>query len=284
MLVRPSSSLIRLKSVEKQVEFLYGDMKNGDSLQAAVEKSRPQVVFHLASTRLSPPTITAEEHLSVNVMGTQKLLEALKDSPGVKFIYTGSIAAYGAGSQLKEDGALFPGTMLGASKACASVLIKAYSELNGMDTTELRLCTPFGPWESPGRLIPHVILSAMDGQDLPMSKGDQERDFVYMADVIDALILCLSRSATAGRVFNIGSGVGVPVKTVARRVLELMNTPSKLLLGALETRSDEIMEMSADISVAKEQLDWQPTTSLDEGLRKSIAWYADNRELAFQLQ
>ena len=284
MLVRPSSSLIRLKFVEKQVKFLYGDITDGDSLRAIVDESQPQVVFHLASTRLNPPSITAEEHLSVNVMGTQNLLDALKDSAGVKFIYTGSIAAYGAGSQLREDGPLLPGTLLGASKACASIILEANSRLHGTETVELRLCTLFGPWESPGRLIPQAILSAIDGQDLPMSEGNQERDFVYMGDVVDALMLCISGSFPPGSVFNIGSSVGVPVKTVAQRVLELMDNPSKILLGALETRPDEIMEMSADISAARDRLGWQPATSLDEGLRKSITWFTENQEIALQLQ
>ena len=133
-------------------------------------------------------------------------------------------------------------------------------------------------------LIPQAILSAIGGKNLLMSEGNQERDFVYVGDVVDALMLCTSQSFPAGSVFNIGSGVGVPVKTVAHRVLELMDNPSKLLLGALKTRPDEIMEMSADISAARDRLGWQPITPLDEGLRRSIAWFTENQEIALQLQ
>ena len=283
MLVRSDSSLTRLKPVENQVRFMYGDMKDGDSVRAVVEETQPQVVFHLASTRFNPPSITAEEHLSVNVLGTMRLLEALSKFPAVKVIFTGSTAAYGAGSQLREDGPMLPGTMLGASKACASILLETYSRLHEMNTIELRLFTPFGPWEDPARLIPHTILSALSGKDVAMSQGDQERDFVYVGDVIEALMLCAGRSLPSGSVFNIGSGVGTPVKRVAERVLELMGNPVELRLGALETRPDEIMEMSADISAARERLDWQPTTSLDEGLRESIAWFSENRELTLGL-
>ena len=283
MLIRSSASYLRLNPYEDQIRFVFGDMTNLESLKTAVITSRPDVVFHLASTRLNPQSIPTSEHLAVNVMGTENLLVALGKRDQTKLIYTSSIAAYGSGSNILEDQPLNPGTMLGVSKACASILLAAHSKATGSNIIDLRLCTPYGPWENPSRLIPNAILSALEGTDLAMSTGNQERDFIYISDVIDALMLCMHRDTPPGLVLNIGSGVGLQVKAVAQRILQIMGHPGKLRLGALETRSDEIMEMSANISAAKDKLGWIPSVSLDDGLRKSIEWFTKNKDLAVRL-
>jgi nucleoside-diphosphate-sugar epimerase len=116
-----------------------------------------------------------------------------------------------------------------------------------------------------------------------MTRGEQQRDLVYVDDVVEALMLAATRRIKPGSVFNVGSGQGVPIKDVVRRTLELMGNPVKPLLGALPMRPDEIMEMSADVSAAREQLGWQPQTSLVDGLRKTIAWWRLHREFADRL-
>jgi len=284
LLTRPGGNRTRLKCVAKSVQILRGDITDDKSVLAAVEKARPNIVFHLASTPFNPPTIESSAHIEVNVLGTLHLLEALQSVPDAKVIFTGSAAAYGNGSHLREEERLLPGTMLGASKACASILLQAFSKMRPLHTVELRLFTPFGPWENPGRLIPNLILSALAGRDIPMTQGDQRRDFVYVGDVVDALELCATQPLPSGSVVNIGSGVGTSVREVANLVMELMGHPVKLMVGELPTRPDEIMEMSADITLAREILGWQPRSSLQDGLRKSITWFTEHRESALDLQ
>ena len=269
--------------VEDKVNILYGDVTDKEAVQQAVERAMPRFVFHLASTSFNPPNTPSEAHLRVNSLGTLYLLEALLKVPDSKMIFTGSAAAYGSGSLLKEDQVLNPGTMLGASKACASILIQTFARLHQLNTVELRLTTPFGPWESPRRLIPHTILSALAGEDVSLSSGMQQRDFVYVDDVVDAVIRAATRSVPNGSIFNIGSGVGTTVKDVAGLALQLMGNPVQLRLGELPTRDDEIMEMSADITKARDYLGWKPQISLKDGLGKSIDWFTQNREMALSL-
>jgi nucleoside-diphosphate-sugar epimerase len=104
-----------------------------------------------------------------------------------------------------------------------------------------------------------------------------------MDDVVDALLLAAARPVPAGSVFNIGSGSAMTVRELIERLLHLMGNPVKALIGALPMRPDEIVEMSASIAAANTQLGWTPRTSLDEGLRRTIAWFTEHRELAARL-
>lgn len=277
--VRPGSSLARLEGVEGEVRVCPGDVRHAETVRAAVEVASPDVVYHLASTPFNPPTISAAEHYATIVMGALNVLEALKDRPRTRVVLTGSAAEYGSGSGLREDQPTRPATVLGAAKASATALAQTYARLSDLQAVILRLFMPYGPGEHPKRLVPHVILSALEGRDVSMTLGQQERDLVYLEDVVEALLLAGTKPVPAGSVFNIGSGIGMPVKQVVALILRLMGDPVKPLIGAIPMRPDEIMEMSADISAAKTQLGWAPRVSLEDGLRRMIAWVTAQPEV-----
>jgi nucleoside-diphosphate-sugar epimerase len=280
---RPTSSLLRLQPVQQQIEIIRGDLTDKDGLRACVEKGAPQTVFHLASTPFNPPSIPVEIHLQVNVVGMVNLLEALRRCPETKLVFTGSANVYGEGSGSREDQALLPGNILGATKACATIWLQTYARLYKLAGVELRLYTPYGPWERPGRLISHTILSALKKQDIRMTSGNQERDYLFIDDVVDALMLAMTKPTPPGTVYNICSGQGVPIRDIVQRTLRLMGNPVKVELGALPTRPDEIWKFSGDNTAAHRALGWQPRIGLEEGLRRTIDWFVKNRDLAEQL-
>ena len=270
---RPSTQFSNLDLGKDQVMVMEGDITDRASLDVAVNQVRPEIMFHLASTPFNQVNLNSQRHMDVNAIGTLNLLESAKQISGVKVIFTGSIAAYGGGSNLHEDLPMLPSTLLGASKACASILIGTYARLYNLNTVELRLFSPYGPWENPTRFIPHVITSALLGNDISMTSGVQERDYVYIGDVIDALVTSAMVAIPSGSVLNIGSGVGTPIRCMAKQILKIMGNPVNLSLGSVTTRDDEIMEMSADITAAKNTLNWEPKTTLPDGVKKSIDWF-----------
>lgn len=283
VLVRAQSSRLRLRDVEARLRLIVGDLQDAPSVREAVACVDPEVVYHLASTPFNPPTTPADTHLRVICMGTVHLLEAVRARGAARVVATGSAAEYGSGSRLREDRPLAPATILGAAKAAASLFLQCYARRYQIQTVELRLFMPYGPWEHPRRLVPQTILSALAKEDVRLTEGRQQRDLVYLDDVVDALIRAGTRPVAPGSVFNIGSGVGTPVREVVERVLHLMGNPVRPLFGAIPTRADEIMEMSADITAARTTLGWAPRTSLAEGLRRTIAWVTGHRELLEQL-
>lgn len=279
LLVRDGSNRSRLQGLEERIHYCRGDVRDEASVKTAVRQARPDAAFHLASTPFNPPTISSQTHLDTIVKGTMNLVEALKDQPHVRVVAAGSAAAYGSGSRLREDAPLRPGTVLGAAKAAASLFLQMAARLYRLHTVELRLFMPYGPGEHPDRLIPRTMLSALEGEAFRMTEGRQQRDVIFLDDVVEAFCLAATQPVSAGSVFNIGSGVGIPVRLLVERIMDLMGHPVKPLVGALPTRPDEIMAMSADIAAAKTRLGWEPRTSLEEGLRRTIAWWTSHREL-----
>ncbi len=283
VLVRRSTSRMRLEGVRERLHIIEGDLTDSDSIERMVDDVRPEVVFHLASTFFNPPTLPAREHLYVNAIGTQILLEALRQYPDVPVVYLGSAAVYGDGSDLKEDSPLEPTTIYGASKAAATMIGRTYARIYGIRFVELRLFSAFGPWERTQRLIPYTILSALAGTEIQISNGAQERDFLYVGDVVDALILSASKSLEPGEVLNVCSGVGRPVQEIVDTILRVMGSAVPVRSGARPTRKDEIWKISGDASAAARRLGWRPRTPFREGLESTVAWFKENPGFAERL-
>lgn len=277
---RPGSSMERLEGLEEKLGVCVGDLRSSEAVTAAVEAASPDVVYHLASTPFNPPTISPQAHLETIVMGAANLVQALVGRGTVRVVAAGSAAEYGSGRGLREDAPLRPATLLGTAKASATLWFQMAARLYGLSTVVLRLFMPYGPGEHPGRLVPHVILSALAGRDVPLTAGEQERDLVYIDDVVEALCLAGARPVAPGSVLNIGSGQGTRIRDVVAQLLALMGRSEAARFGALPTRPDEIMQMSADITAAREQLDWSPRVALEEGLRHSITWCSQPRHVA----
>ena len=277
----PGPDLIRMDQLKNNIELIIGDLTVPGKIQETIVRLQPQIVYHLASSVWARvPGIGQADHLKVSGLGTLYLLEALKDRPQTRVVFTGTAAVYGPGEHFKEDAPIVPNTVFGACKAAASTLLQTYGRTFGLSTVELRFFMPYGPWEHPHRLIPQTILSVLEKRDLAMTSGEQKRDLVYIDDVVEALILAGTKQVKSGSIFNIGSGHAIPVKNIVKEIFTLMQSPRAPLLGRIPMRPDEIMTMSADITAARRDLGWEPRVSLTEGLKKSITWWEQNRDFA----
>lgn len=282
-LVRTDGPPPRLEALAGRLALWKADLTDAAGVAAAVRACAPDIVFHLAATAFNPPP-TAAQHLAVNVLGTGNLLEALAaERPGARIVHTGSVAQYGGGNDLAETDPERPATLLGASKSCAATLLHAYGRLHGLHTVEIRLFTPYGPWERPGRLVPHTVLSALRNQPVALSGGDQERDFLYIDDAVDALVRAMAAPVPPQTVLNVCSGTPTTVGDLAARVLRLMGDPVPLRVGAHPRRPDEILRMSGDNRRARAMLGWAPATSLDDGLGRTIDWIKGSLDLMARL-
>ncbi|MHC8508160.1 MAG: NAD-dependent epimerase/dehydratase family protein [Rhodospirillales bacterium] len=281
--LRPGSDRLRLDGVMPDIKIIEGDMCDLESLASAAAAARPDTVFHLAGTLFNPPTIPVMTHLNVNTVGAVNLIQALEKFPGARIVYTATGAVYGS-AQEPETSAPAPATVMGAAKAAAGLFLQTHARITGRRVIELRPFTPYGPWERPSRLIPAVVLSALDGVPVKLNSGVQKRDYFYIDDLLDAFITAAALPGEGPEIFNIGGGEGIEVRRIAETVLKMMGDPVKIDYKAHPERADEIMDMSANLTHTRAVLGWGPRTSLDTGLRRTIGWITENADLVRRLR
>jgi polyisoprenyl-phosphate glycosyltransferase len=281
---RGNNRPIRLRHLSDAIGIVQLDITKPDQCHDTVGTTRPQIIFNLASTTFNPPPRNISDHMSVNFVGMCNLMDSLREFPESKLVFAGSAAAYGSGDNLSELCPDIPENQLGVSKACASVLVRASAKVYDTHALELRFFTPFGAFESPHRLIPAVIIAALTQRPLSLSEGRQQRDYVYIDDAVEALMMTMDKGVGPGTILNISSGQGRSIRSVANTIQDIMGIEIPLRWGEVPTRADEIWNLSGPFDKASSAMGWIPSTSFHDGLGATIDWYRSNLELALSLE
>jgi UDP-glucose 4-epimerase len=253
----------------EQVEYLAGDLSK-PSLHAILrEHHRFDAAIHLAG--LLPKADTAENNrliLEVNVGGTLEMLETCKVH-GARILFASSAMVYGdQPAPYHEALEPRPGNMYGLTKLMGEQLVMQYYQRSAIPWTVFRPGVLYGAGQGGGQFVPSMITQMLRGNDFPMTRGEQKRDFIYVDDFIDLMIAAL-RSPREG-IFNVGGGQPVTMIEAARMIEELTGTSDTVKVGALPYREHELWEYSLDISKSEQIFNWRPVTRLRDGLRKAV--------------
>ncbi|MDY6845471.1 MAG: GDP-mannose 4,6-dehydratase, partial [Thermodesulfobacteriota bacterium] len=146
----------------------------------------------------------------------------------------------------------------------------------------LRPFLAYGPYQDADMFIPSLIYHCLEKKDFPMTEGDQTREFNYVDDIIDAYLLTVAYQNVQnvkGEIINIGNSIEYKIKDVAEKIVHMMGNPIRLLIGALPKRAGETSHFFCSNEKAKKLLGWEPKTTLDVGLKKTIEWYENNLNL-----
>lgn len=279
-LCRKDSDTWRLKGCLSKLEIVEGDITDGQRLIVILNKIRPQKCFHLAAYGVNPPQNDPYITINTNIVGTNNLVQALRDVNLECMVNFGSCVEYGdVEKPIPEDSLPNPNNLYAASKSASGLLCNIFYKLQGIPIVTLRLFTPYGPFEPSYRLIPITIIRALQGKELLLTEGEQKRDFVFIDDIIEACISAAITKEALGKTINLGTGKGYSIKETVTTCLNLMGNPIKPVFGALPYREHEMFNLCADTAKAKDILGWTYTTELKEGLMKTIEWFADNRNL-----
>ena len=272
--VEPGASQANIVSILDKVRVHEVDLRDGQTVRQLVREYQPSKVYHLAAVGVTEPDIDPLLAVQVNVLGTLNLLEALRETDCDCFINTGTCYEYGHNNPpMREDQMVDPINAYAASKSATWLFCNMYHRTHGYPIVTVRPFTVYGPRQSEHALIPQVILSALRGEDFEMTGGEQTRDFTYVDDVVEGYIRASLSEKAIGQTINLGAGEEHAIKDVVLKVLELMNSPVRPLIGALPYRPGEIQRLYADSNKARELLGWQPQVGLEEGLRRTIDWY-----------
>ncbi len=256
------------------VLFTRGDVNDRPKLWTLLQDV--DCVYHLAA-RVSVPesVIYPREYNAVNVNGTVSLMEAMRDVGVRRVVFISSGAVYGdqQAQPLKENAVPYPRSPYAVSKLAAEYYVRTIGDLWGIETVSLRVFNAYGPGQhlppSHPPVIPNFIRQAMRGGTLVVhGEGGQTRDYVYLDDVVSAMIAAATAPDLDNLVINIGSGQETAVRELVRLVVEVTGSQAEVMYNP---RTDPgVSRMCADINLAHEKLGYAPRISLEEGLRLTI--------------
>jgi len=273
-----SQSNVDIFAQDRNYTFLRGDIRDYDICNEATAEI--DYVLHQAAWGSVPRSIEFPLlYEEINVRGTLNLLEASRRNGVKKFVYASSSSVYGDAPALpKREG--HEGTLLSpyaVTKRAGEEYAKLYTHLYGLDTYGLRYFNVFGPRQDPSgayaAAIPKFIrLLLNDEPPLIYGDGTQSRDFTYIENVVEAnLKACLAGHGVAGETFNIAFGGREYLLDMCHLLAELLEKDIEPVFGP--ERSGEIKHSNADITKAREMLDYDPSYSFADGIRLAIEWY-----------
>ncbi|HIE38253.1 MAG TPA: NAD(P)-dependent oxidoreductase, partial [Anaerolineae bacterium] len=241
--VFPGEPPERVEGLPEEVRRIPLDVRDGESVDRAVARCKPEVVFHLAAVGVTDPGVTPFAALAVNVVGTIHLLESLQKQAIRRIVLVGTCYEYGA---REAPEGLDPFNFYAASKVAAWAFARAYWRAFCLPVVVARPFQVYGPDQPPHTLVPSAIHAALAGEDFPMTPGEQKRDFIYVEDVVEGLLTAATTPSIQGQSLDLGTGQVHSVRRVVERIWEITGARGRILPGALAYRPGEVMPLAAD--------------------------------------
>lgn len=278
VLVRDKNLNWRLKNIAKKINIYECDLTS-NKLAEVIKKIKPDFIFHLAAYGSMPGEDKIEQMIEVNLKGTINLIQALKKTEFKLLINTGSSSEYGIKDRkMNEDDVILPINDYGVIKAAQTLYCQKEAIREKLPIITFRPFSPYGYFEDKNRLIPTLILNAIDNKPISLSSPHNVRDFIFIEDVINAYLNTANLSVSPGEIFNLGTGRQHSIKEVVDLILEISKSKSRIEWGKVpkQKRQIEPQKWEADISKAQRVLKWKPRHDLKDGLEKTCAWFKRN--------
>lgn len=277
--------------------FEKADICDGAKMRALMAAFRPDVVMHLAAESHVDRSIDGPaDFIETNIVGTFRLLEAARayrasgEAPaGFRFHHVstdevfGSLGATGA---FVETSPYRPNSPYSASKASSDMLARAWGETFKLPVVVSNCSNNYGPFQFPEKLIPVVVLAAASGNQIPVyGKGDNVRDWLYVEDHADALLL-IAEKGVPGETYNVGGRAERANIDLVRTICRLVDAKrpganwgkAEGLIAFVADRPGHDLRYAVDCTKIERELGWRPKTTIEEGLARTVDWYLDNAQ------
>jgi len=280
--------------------FIRGDICDATVLQDTFQRYRPDAVIHLAAESHVDRSIDGPgAFLRTNVLGTGELLTAALDywrqlppekRDRFRFLHVSTDEVYGdlgaSDAFFHEETPYAPSSPYAATKAGSDHLVRAWQRTYGFPALITNCSNNYGPYQFPEKLIPHMILNALQGRSLPVyGDGSQVRDWLYVEDHARALWTVLE-GGTVGETYNIGGRNEQTNLAVVRRICAILNEQApesapesgrfEELITFVSDRPGHDTRYAIDASKIQRELGWQPRETFESGLTRTVRWYLDN--------
>jgi dTDP-glucose 4,6-dehydratase len=273
--------------------FVEADIRDSDALADTFKTHQPDAVMHLAAESHVDRSIDGPAaFIDTNITGTYTLLEAARSHwiaqgkpEHFRFHHVSTDEVYGslgATGLFTEDSPYQPNSPYAASKAASDHLVRAWGETYGLPVVLSNCSNNSGPYHVPEKLLPVVLLNAVAGAPIPVyGKGENIRDWLYVEDHADALLNVLSKG-TLGRSYNIGGHNEVRNIDLVQMICALLDemrpseAPYADQITFVTDRPGHDARYAIDANRIEAELGWTPSVTLEQGLRKTVAWYLEN--------
>ena len=291
-------SLASVEGDENHI-FVHGDIGDQTLVREILEKHRPWAIVNFAAESHVDRSIDSPaEFVKTNVEGTCNLLEASRDywrsletdeQADFRFLHVSTDEVYGTLGEtgfFTEETPFAPNSPYAASKASSDHFVRAFHETYGLPTITTNCSNNYGPFQFPEKLIPLMVSNAIEGKPLPIyGDGQNVRDWLFVEDHCAAIDVALNRGRV-GETYNIGGNsertnrevVDTICSIVDRLKPELSHRPCASLIEFVDDRLGHDRRYAIDASKIKEELNWEPSVTFDEGIERTVRWYLENPE------
>jgi len=262
-------------------KFIKGDICDGELVGKLINEYKIEAIINFAAESHVDRSINKPKvFIETNVTGTLTLLEAARDKNIERFIQISTDEVYGElgpEGKFTEQTPLRPGSPYSASKAAADLLVRAFGHTWGLKYNITRCSNNYGPYQFPEKMIPLMINNAFNKKNLPVyGDGLHVRDWLYVYDHCTAIWKVLIEAA-AGEVYNIGGCNEKKNLDVVELILKQLNKPRSLIKHVTD-RPGHDRRYAIEPKKIMTELGWRPSVSFEEGIKKTINWYLENRK------
>ena len=277
--VRSIAADKRLAGLRQQVEIVECDLRDHARLKEVVLSARPELAIHVAWYVVPGKNYSAPVNLDC-VVASINLAQCLVEAGCPRLVGVGTFAEYEwhHGFLSEDITPLHSSSLYGVCKNATREILEAYCQVAPISFVWPRLFNVYGPGDVEPRLVPAVVRDLLQGRRAECSHGLQRRDYLYVEDAADALLM-LGASNISGAI-NVGSGEPVRVRDIVEALGRLAGAPELLALGARPTNLDEPPLVVADVRKLRKLTGWAPVWSLEDGLRQTVDWWRGELALA----
>ena len=276
--------LLNTKDFEKHQQIVLFDRDLDDLTSSELQKILTQkvdVIIHLAAKAGVRPSINNPlAYQRTNILGTQMLLDFAKQTGVKQFVFASSSSVYGVNENLPwtENERLQPISPYAMTKLSGEMAGHVFSSLYGIRFIALRFFTVYGPSQRPDLAIHKFIKSILTNQPITMyGDGSTSRDYTYVDDIVKGIVSAITYDKSWFEIINLGNNYAVSLKELIANIEQI--TGSKARIDKQPEQLGDVPRTFADISKAKELLNYQPTTKLQDGLKNFYNWFLENKEV-----
>lgn len=265
--------------------FLQVDLGDAGSTKKVIGFVAPQITFNLVGYGIDPLDQAEKLAWNINDRLVEEIAEALQaldlpDWGGSRLVHVGSAKEYGSiHGLLKEDTQTAPSTIYSKSKLAGTKRLNEFCQKSGFTAIIARLFSVYGPGEHSSRLLSSILMASMTHHHLALTSGEQRRDFTYVEDVAEGLLRLGLLKNRRGEILHLATGKLHTVKEFGLCVAGILNCPNGVLgFGEIPDQLEEWRHGPVSIELLSQYLHWQPSTSIEVGIKKTVGFIKKNAE------